>query len=153
MGRRVTFTVTARSRASRHAIYELLRAGSTWPDWTPIGSFELERPAPDGGEGVGAVRKFTTGFVSSREEIIELHPDQSLSYRALSGLPIRQHRADVDISDSGDERVVAWREDFEARVPGTAPMLAWFLRRFVQRCADGLAGQAATVGRAASPSP
>lgn len=146
MGKRVTFTVTATSTADRHAVYELLRDGATWPEWSPIGSFALERPAPGGGEGVGAVRRFSTGFARSREEIVELRPDQSISYRALSGLPIRRHRADVDLADGPSGTVVSWREDFEALVPGTAAMLEWFLRRFVQRCADGLARQAAVLG-------
>src|SRR5690606_12972082 len=42
--------VTATTSAPAHAVHALLRDGATWPTWSPLGSFELERPAehPDG---------------------------------------------------------------------------------------------------------
>ena len=39
---------------------------------------------------------------------------------------------------------IGWREDFRARVPGTGWLIGRSLRRFVQRCADGLAARAAS---------
>jgi hypothetical protein len=152
MGADVEFAVTARSTAGRAAVYELVRAGATWPAWSPIGSFTLARPAPDGSEGVGAVRVFRTGLVRSREELIEIVPGRSLSYRAVAGLPLRGHRADVELEDDegGGTRIV-WRERFRTAWPGTAAPLRWFLRAFVQRCADGLARHAA-AGDVIAPS-
>lgn len=143
MGANVEFAVTSRTRATREAVYELVRAGATWPAWSPIGSFTLARPAPDGGEGVGAVRVFRTGLVRSREEVVQIVPGRSLSYRAVAGLPLRDHRADVELEDDGDGgTLIVWRERFRAAWPGTAAPLRWFLRSFVQRCADGLARHA-----------
>jgi hypothetical protein len=143
MGKRVTFTVTAESTAARPTIFRLLRDGSTWPRWTPIGSFSLERPGTDGLESVGAIRRFRTGAVTSREELLALEPDRSISYTALSGLPIRNHRADVELTDRPAGTLITWREDFQAKIPGTAAFIHWFLRLFMQRCANGLARHAA----------
>ncbi len=152
MGTRVTFEVTATSRATPAQVYALLRSGATWPSWSPIGAFALARPDGDGGEGIGAVRLFTTGGVRSREEIVELTPDTSIGYRAIAGLPIRDHRADVRLAPNDRGTTITWREDFRAKVPGTAGALGWFLRRFVQQCADGLAAHAAGPARSAEPS-
>jgi hypothetical protein len=145
MGKRVTFSVSAWSSAPPGAVYDLLRAGATWPEWSPIGAFRLEREGRDGGESLGAIRVFTTGTVASREELVGLEPRRSFSYSSLSGLPIRAHRADVELSGSDGGTAITWREDFWVKLPGTGWLLERYLRRFVQRCSDGLARHAASL--------
>ena len=142
MGKRVTFTVSAWSAAPPAVVYDLLGSGATWPEWSPIGSFRLEREGRDGGESLGAIRVFTTAGVRSREELVGFEPGRSFSYSSLSGLPIRDHRADVTLAERDGGTAIGWREDFRARVPGTGWLIGRSLRRFVQRCADGLAARA-----------
>ena len=138
-----TFSVQAWSPAPRPAVYRLLRSGETWPEWSPIGSFRLEREGAEGGETLGAIRVFKTGTVRSREEIVELEPDRRLRYVPLSGLPTRDHDASVELGDDHGGTTITWTERFEAR-RGTGHLIRWFLSHFVQRCADGLARHAAT---------
>jgi len=169
----VSFRVSSVTAAPPAVVFALLCDGASWPRWSPIGSFQLERPAyppggrrpgddgPDtgandgrdsddgeggGGEGVGAIRRFRTSFVTSREEVTAVEPDVRFAYRALSGLPISGHLAVVELTPSDGGTTITWSEEFSTRVPG----LARFLRNFVQRCADGLASRAAAdtgVGR------
>jgi hypothetical protein len=145
MGRKVMFSATAWSAAPPAVVYELLCSGATWPQWSPIGSFRLEREGRDGGESLGAIRVFTTGTVHSREELVGFEPGRSLRYSALSGLPIRDHRADVTLAERDGGTVIDWHEDFRAKVTGTGWLYRRFLRWFVQRCADGLARHAASL--------
>jgi hypothetical protein len=145
MGRRITFTVSAWSSARPGAIYDLLCSGATWPQWSPIGSFRLEREGRDGGESLGAIRVFTTAGVHSREELTGSEPGRSFSYVALSGLPIRDHRADVTLAERDGGTAIGWHEDFRVKVPGTGWFYERSLRWFVRRCADGLARQAARL--------
>ena len=44
--------VEVHTAADPAAVYALLIDGSTWPTWSPLDSFELERPAADEPEGV-----------------------------------------------------------------------------------------------------
>jgi hypothetical protein len=151
MGKHVTFSVSAWSSAPPGAVYDLLRDGATWPEWSPIGSFRLEREGRDGGESLGAIRVFRTGTVSSREEIVGSEPGRSFSYTALSGLPIRSHRADVELTERDGGTAITWREDFLAKRPGSGWLIERFLRGFVQRCADGLARQAGSARQGDQP--
>lgn len=154
MARGITFEVRAKTPAPPAAVYRLLSDGATWPTWSPIGSFTLEREGKDGGESAGAIRVFKTGTVRSREELVELRPDEALSYVALSGLPLRSHRADVELTPQDAGTAIVWRETFEPKMPGSGWLLRRFLRGFVQRCADGLAAHAARpTGDAATSSP
>jgi uncharacterized protein YndB with AHSA1/START domain len=141
------FTATAETSAPPDVVYALLRDGSTWPTWSPIDSFSLERESDDGGEGLGAIRLFRTkqptGTVKSRERIVELVPDRRFSYEAFEGLAIKGHRADVDLEPTPDGgTTIRWAERFRAKVPGTGVIYRKVLQRFVQQCADGLAAHA-----------
>jgi hypothetical protein len=145
MAKRVTFSVAAWTPAAPSAVYGLVVDGATWPTWTPIGGFALEREGRHGGESEGAIRVFKTGTIRSREELVELRANKGLAYVARSGLPIRAHRAEITLTPHDGGTTIEWREDFEPTLPGTGRLLGWFLRHFIRRCADGLAARAATT--------
>jgi hypothetical protein len=135
--------VTARSAADPQSVYRLLTDGSTWPRWSPIKSFQLVQPGPQEPESVGAIRLFVSGRTHSRERIAELIPGRRFSYELLSGMAIRDYRADVDLEPAPDGTVIHWRSRFRASVPGTGGLYRRALHVFIQRCADGLAAYAA----------
>ncbi|MFE5206942.1 SRPBCC family protein [Streptomyces sp. NPDC056600] len=138
---------TGHTTAAPRVVHALLRDGAGWPVWSPLESFTLESPAPGGGEGVGAVRVFRTGRHVSRERIVASEPDRHFAYVLLSGLPLRDYRADVVLTpgaDGGTE--IRWRSVFRAKVPGTGWIYRWALGRFVKDVVEGLARHAATAG-------
>jgi hypothetical protein len=130
------------SAAQPAALYALLRDGATWPVWSPIGSFELARPAAGEPEGVGAIRVFRTGRVASTERIAELVPNRRFGYELVSGLSIRDYRANVDLETRGDITTIHWHSTFRPKVPGTGWLFQRALSRFIRRCAEGLASHA-----------
>ena len=123
-------------------VYGLLRSGRTWPVWSPIGGFELEREGDEGAESLGAIRVFHTGRTRSREEIVELVPDRRFSYALLSGLPLRGYRADVDLEPRDGGTAIHWCSRFHPKVAGTGWLFRRVLGGFIQRCVDGLASHA-----------
>jgi hypothetical protein len=131
----------ARSSADAATVYSLLIDGKTWPTWSPLDSFELESTPP---EGLGSIRVFRTGRTVSREEVVELVPNRRFSYALLSGLPLRNYRADIDLTPVEGGTVIRWRSSFTPKVPGTGWIYRWALNRFIQRCVDGLAAHATT---------
>jgi hypothetical protein len=137
--------------ASPAEVYRLLRDGASWPVWSPIDSFELERAGADGGESLGAIRVFHTGRANSYEEIVELEPDRRFSYALDHGLPLRGYRADVDLEPRDGGTAIHWRSSFHAKVPGTGGIFRRFLGGFIQRCVDGLATYAAETSERSTP--
>ncbi|GAA4685378.1 SRPBCC family protein [Phytohabitans rumicis] len=135
--------VTARSGADAETVYDLLKSGATWPTWSGLGSFALERPDATGGEGVGAIRVFRTWPFTTREEIVEAVPGRRLSYVLLSGMALDGYRADVDLTPVEDGTLIRWHSTFTARRPWMGGFYRWFLGRFIKGCADGLAKAAA----------
>lgn len=97
--------------------------------------------------GVGAVRRLGVGPLASLERIVEHRPPEHLAYVVDSWAPYRDYRAEVDLvptTDGGTQ--VRWQASFEPKVPGTGPVLGWFLRRVVAGFAKRLARAAEAAG-------
>ena len=130
---------TVTSAAKPDAVFELLGDGSTWPEWSPLGSFELLEPGDGRPEGLGAVRLFTTGRHKSRERVVERRPAEVFSYALEKGLPLRDYRAVITLRPSGQGTAIRWRSTFRAKVPGTGWLYRWQLDKFIGRTVAGLA--------------
>jgi hypothetical protein len=145
-----TISKRAWTTASASEVYALLRDGATWPVWSPLETFRLEAEGPDGGESLGAIRVFTTGRATSREEIVVLDADRSFGYSLLSGLPLKGYRALVDLEPRDGGTEIHWHSTFRAKFPGTGGLYRRFLGAFIQKCVDGLAARASADHAAAS---
>ena len=143
--RRQVIDITTTTTAAPAAVYALLADGASWPAWSPIDAFELEREGAHEPEGVGAVRLFRNGRVEGRDTITELVPDRRLGYTHVSSLPVKDYRASVELEPDGAGTRIRWRASFRPTVPGTGPLLRAALGRFLRRCAEGLAEHAAAV--------
>jgi len=129
--------VRARSAAPPAAVFDVLADVTCWPRWGIWSQAAVERPDDAGGGGVGAVRVLTSRSygrtVVNRELVTELEPARSLGYDLLSGLPLRNYRARVDLEPDGDGTLVRWSCRFDRATPG----LTWLYRRiFRQFLAD-----------------
>ncbi len=127
--------------ASPAAVWRLLGDSSTWPSWTPIDSFELERAGD--ASGIGEIRRFKTGRVRVREEIVERQVERRLSYGLLSGLAVRDYRADVDLAARSSGVEIRWHTTFSARFPGSGRLYRRALAKATQQFVDGLAERSA----------
>lgn len=144
----IRVNVTAKATAS--IVYALLRDGASWPRCSPLGSFELEQPGESEREGIGAIRVFRTGRVTSRERIVELEPDRRFGYVLLSGLAIRNYRAVIELVPSGQQTEIRWHSSFDPKLPGTGWMYRRQLGRFIERLVHGLAAEAERRAAAAT---
>ena len=144
MVRRQHIDVQVHTRADAAAVYALLRDGASWPTWSPIESFQLERAGEGEPEGPGAIRIFRKGRVAGRDEIAELVPDRRFSYRHLSGLPVRDYRADVDLEPVKGGTRIRWQTSFTPKVLGTGWLWRWGIGRLVRQSAQSLAAYAST---------
>jgi uncharacterized protein YndB with AHSA1/START domain len=142
----------ATTTADASTVYALLRDGATWPTWSPIESFELERPGADEREGIGAVRSFRSGRVTGRDEIVELVPDRRLAYRHTSTLPVRDYRGEIDLEPTSSGTAIRWVSTFAPKIPGTGWLMRRALDGFIAGLTNGLAEHAAAVetGRTAA---
>jgi uncharacterized protein YndB with AHSA1/START domain len=141
-----TVEVHVYAAAPVDVVWRWLADASSWSTWARFSKSSLERegvPAPD---GVGAIRRFGTGAVVSREEILEFDPPHHLAYTLLSGMPVRDYRADVTLTPDGTGTLVTWHSTFEPKLPGTGALMAGFFRFVLTDIATRLAKHATAFG-------
>src|SRR5579883_514080 len=137
---KIEIRAEARSKADAARVFALLKDGATWPRWSLFDGFELERRGRSDPLGVGAVRVFTTKISRAREEVMEIVPDRRLSYVLLSGFPLRDYRADVDLEAlPGGGTLIRWQSSFYVKHAGTG----WFWRLFLRKAIGDVARQLA----------
>ncbi|MFL1378218.1 MULTISPECIES: SRPBCC family protein [unclassified Nocardiopsis] len=138
-----SYRVTAHSPAAPAAVFSVLLHTSTWPSWSPIDAAEVEGDAPGERQGVGDVRAFRTGNGVVRERIVDLASDRRFVYEALDG-PFRSYRGTVELRPAADGGTdLTWSGVFEPRSRLMGRFLRWYIARFMQKTADGLAAYAA----------
>jgi hypothetical protein len=84
--------------------------------------------------------------MGSREEVVAFEPPQHFAYILLTGLPVREYRADVELTPDGDGTLITWHARFVPRWHSTGPALERFLRTTLTGFARGLARHAARTG-------
>ena len=141
MARQQIIDIRGTTEASPAAVWRLLGDSSTWPAWTPIESVALDRPG--GADGLGEIRTFKTGRYLVREEIVERQPERRLSYELLSGLPVRDYRATIDLTPQPQGTEIHWRTTFTATIPGSGWLYRWGLAKRTREFVDGLAKHSA----------
>jgi uncharacterized protein YndB with AHSA1/START domain len=128
---RYRIETTAHTPATPERIWALLADGPNWPTWTPIGTYELEKPGATDRDGLGSIRIFSTkrptGTVHLREEIVEFEPEKRLRYIVHSGLPVRGYEGNVELTPDASGTTIRWHSTFEAN-----PLLGWLVKRSLQ---------------------
>ena len=144
-----TITAISHTAATPEVVWELLADSTTWPDWSPVRVMSIERSAPDGGDGVGAIRTLKTALATSREEVLEMHAPDRFRYRMLSGLPLSDYVGTVSTTRvDGGGTTITWSATFST----PAGLRGWFWGRFIEAALTsygrGLARHAAQLGTA-----
>ena len=121
------------------AVFAALLDRPSWPAWSGHTAFELVRPGASGPYDVGSVGLLHSGRRRVvREQIVEVVTDRRIGYTLLAGLPLRDYRADFDLTPVGGGTEVRWHSSFDAP-SGFGWIYVAALRRFTRRMLDGLA--------------
>ncbi len=142
---RYSYAVQARSVAPVDAVWPLVGEARRWKDWSFLDRTDLVQEGTPPPDGVGAVRRFTSHGIGSREEVVAWDPPRHLGYAILSGFPVRHYRSDVRLTPDGPQgsgTLIAWSGTFDERLPGTGRLLEAVLSRLMTKFATSLAGYA-----------
>ncbi len=132
------FEVRATSQAPVEVVWPLIGEAARWKEWSFLTRSGLDRegePAPD---GVGAIRRFTTLGMGSREEVVSWEPPRHLGYVILSGFPVRNYRGDVVLTADGGRTTLTWSSSFDTKIPGTGRLMHEVLFFIIRRFAAGV---------------
>jgi uncharacterized protein YndB with AHSA1/START domain len=133
-------SVETRSAADRERVWALLADTSSWACWAAFDEAGLEQEGTPESEGVGAIRRFRTGRRITRERVVVFEPPERFAYELLSGIPIRDYRAEVTLRPAEDGgTIIAWNSSFRGPFPIPAGLVKPKLEGFIRQTAEALA--------------
>jgi uncharacterized protein YndB with AHSA1/START domain len=145
--------VSAHSDATPEQVWSLLADVRTYPEWGQWREAGIQRPGDHEEQGVGAIRRLRIGMRrASIERIVALEPPNRVAYELISGLPIREYRAEVTLTaEPAGGTTIRWQSRFVGRMPGQGAFWRFVLGSFIAKSARRLAA-AAVAQPSASPS-
>lgn len=139
----IRVSARAHSPAPPERVWALLADGARWDTWARMHESKLLKQGDGERDGIGAIRRFRTFKLVTREEVIAFEPPHRLAYRLLSGMPVRDYRADVELVGAAGGTDITWSAIFLPGRPRTGPLLrvwvATILRSYSRRLAKAAA--------------
>jgi uncharacterized protein YndB with AHSA1/START domain len=134
-----SFTLERKVDAPPEVVFEVLVDHRRYAEIVgPIRRSELERegdPAPD---GVGAVRVLKAIGPPLREQVLTYEPPSRFSYKLLSGAPVEDHVATVELTPEGDGTKVVYAVRTMPTVPLGGAIVVAVAKRAVGQLLDGV---------------
>ncbi len=133
-----TFTITSGIAAPVETVFDVLTDHRGYAKITPLRSSTLEREGSPDPNGVGAIRVLALAGPPIREEVTAFEPPSRFAYRALSGVPAREHTGSVDLSQQGSGTILAWRVDSTPKLPLPDGVWAALVRPVINQLLKGI---------------
>lgn len=140
-----TFSSSTPIAAPQEIVWEVMTDHQLYSRWSPSSRVDIEVEGSPDRNGIGAVRAFRTGPVSTREEVTAFDPPHRMAYRALSmPLPARNYRSEMVLmgDEDGDSCTLHWDSWFETVIPLTGGVLRQIMASAVAKFAAGIAEEA-----------
>jgi Polyketide cyclase / dehydrase and lipid transport len=111
-----------------------------WHEWGPWSKTDLEG---DIRTMVSERKRLTGKPYVMKERVIALEPEERLAYELLSGLPVKNYRAVVTLSDAEGGTDIHWRSTFDS----PWPFFGGLWRGAMQKVITDVSERLAAVGR------
>jgi len=112
--------VEARSSttAAPEVLWALLADSEGYSKWGPWTETAYETTGEPSTGGVGAVRRLRTGRRTFYERIEEVEPPRRMAYSVVKGIPVRNYRAEVVLTPTGNGTEIRWFADWDRTLAG-----------------------------------
>jgi Polyketide cyclase / dehydrase and lipid transport len=135
-------SASARADAPVAEVWPLVGEARRWKEWSFLTRSDLERTGDPDPDGIGALRRFSRYGIGSREEVVGWDPPHHLGYAIVKGFPVRNYRADVDLTPDGGGTLITWSARFDEKVPGTGRLMVVVVTRLIRGFATDVAAYA-----------
>jgi uncharacterized protein YndB with AHSA1/START domain len=110
--------------ATPETVWALVSDVTRYPQWGPWRAAEYRRPGEASPRGPGAVqwlqssRRYFLRYPVSVEKILAVEEGRLLAYTVVGGIPVRNYRAEVTLTPTGDGTHIRWAASWDATTRG-----------------------------------
>ncbi len=115
-----SFTLNRTVNAPIGQVFDAFTDHRAYADMTPMRKSTLEREGDPAPNGIGAVRKLTLAGPPIVEEVVGYERPTYFAYKAVKGLPVKEHLGEVRLSETSNGTRVAYTINYTPSIPGPA---------------------------------
>ncbi len=117
--RQLSVEAQGTTRAGPEVVWSLVADANSYAHWGPWNDGGY-RPPSAGPSQEGSIQWFRYGRrTTSVEQILEVNPPRNLAYKVVSGLPVKNYRADVTLTPtSSGGTTVRWAASWNKTLMG-----------------------------------
>ena len=106
------------TKAAPEVVWPLIEDAARFCEWGPWTQSGYDRPGDDSQHGPGAIRRISLGRTTTIERVLEADPTRRLSYEVVSGIPVRNYKAVVQLTPRPDGTLIHWSARFDRTLLG-----------------------------------
>ena len=122
-------------------VWDVVADHRGWTRWAGAREVVLRSEGDPAPNGLGAVRVLRGRGIAIEEEIVGFDPPRCLAYRISAGLPVKRHRAEIQLEPAGTGTRLRWTAEFAPAIPLTGRLLRYGLERALEQMVSSLADQ------------
>lgn len=131
--------------ASREVVFDVMTDHLAYPDFTPMRKAKLEKEGDPAPNGIGAIRKFKMLPLGPaiREEVIGYDAPATMSYKLLSGLPLKDHVGTITLLEANEGGTeLRYHVESEPKLPVAKFIPRAITRKAISDLANGIKKEA-----------
>lgn len=132
-----SFTLNRTVNAPIARVFDAFTDHRAYADMTPVRKSTLDREGDPPPNGIGAVRRLSLAGPPIVEEVVGYERPTYFAYKALKGLPVKEHLGEVRLSESGGGTRVSYTVSYTPSIPG--PAVGLVLKQAVGALLRGIA--------------
>ena len=106
------------ARAAPEVVWELVANADRYSEWGPWSASGYENLGDQAPDAAGVIRWMRYGRTTTVEKVVESQPARRLVYTVVKGIPVRNYRAEVTLSQEGEGTHIRWSASWDRTLPG-----------------------------------
>ncbi len=131
-----TFTITRKLDLPAEKVWATVSDFNRAP--SPAIIIEVEKEGDPEASGIGAIRNITIGRAKARERLESVDAPNSITYRMLSGAPVKEYVGTVEIKAQEDSTILNWYVKLTPKIPGIGWIVGMVIKKAINRFIDAI---------------
>lgn len=131
-----SFTLTRKINAPVKKVWEVAGDFVKSPGSGII--IKVEKNGDPTNNNIGVIRIITIGKTQVRERLESINPPKSFTYKLLSGAPLKDHRAKVELIPEGSTTKILWTVEFAPKFPGSGWIVGLVTKKALNQYIDAI---------------
>lgn len=131
-----TFTITRKLDLPSDQVWAIVSDFGRPPG--PAIKIEVEETGNPEANGVGAIRNINIKGARARERLEAVDAPNSITYRMLSGAPVKKYLGTVNVVAQNGATLINWDVELVPKIPGIGWIVAMVVKKAINRYIDAI---------------